>query len=110
MVLSKCPNCKLVVVTLGENGCCVVSRTRHVFCPTEKTNCVDTVGAGDSFIGTLAYILSKNYSILEAITCALKIASLSVTRYGAQKSYSYATDIPTEYQASRAAREDLLTL
>ena len=101
-----------MLVTLGENGCCIVNRARHVFFPTEKTNCVDSVGAGDSFIGTLAYILSKNYNVADAVMCALKIASLSVTRYGAQKSYSTAEDIPLEYRGVRSAvsGEDLLEL
>ena len=101
-----------MLVTLGENGCCIISRTRHAFFPTEKTNCVDSVGAGDSFIGTLAFYLSKNYNIAEAVKGALKIASLSVTRYGAQKSYSYAEDVPLEYQSVRSVvnSEDLLVL
>ena len=101
-----------MLVTLGENGCCIVNRARHVFFPTEKTNCVDSVGAGDSFIGTLAYILSKHYNVADAVMCALKIASLSVTRYGAQKSYSTAEDIPLEYRGVRSAvsGEDLLEL
>lgn len=43
--------CKLVVVTLGERGAMLVSPERVVSVATTQVKAVDTVGAGDSFIG-----------------------------------------------------------
>lgn len=43
--------CKVVLVTLGEKGACLVRKSGTIFFPTKAVNAVDTVGAGDSFIG-----------------------------------------------------------
>jgi len=45
---------RAVVVTLGDRGACLVLENRCTFYPAVKVDCKDTVGAGDSFIGTLA--------------------------------------------------------
>uniref|UniRef100_A0A493TNG3 Ribokinase n=1 Tax=Anas platyrhynchos platyrhynchos TaxID=8840 RepID=A0A493TNG3_ANAPP len=52
--------CKLVVVTLGAEGCVMISVEepipKHV--PAGKVRAVDTTGAGDSFVGALAFYLA----------------------------------------------------
>ena len=53
---------KIVLITLGENGAFVSNATESVLVPTEKTDVVDTTGAGDCF---LAAFLSKLISINE---------------------------------------------
>ncbi len=64
-----------VIITLGEKGA-VLSRehgTRHfpaVFCP----DVVDTTGAGDSFIGGIAYCIVNGFSLTDAIPLLLKLA------------------------------------
>jgi ribokinase len=50
--------CKIVVVTMGARGACVVDNNGCKFYPTiHKVNAVDTVGAGDSFIGECSGIM-----------------------------------------------------
>lgn len=94
--------CKTIVVTLGERGALIAQQSdsgplfQKVSAPV--VSAVDTVGAGDSFIGTLASHLAKGKSILEAVHCAVFLASESVQRAGSQKSYSYDRDIPIEYR------------
>jgi ribokinase len=52
-LLEQAPNCKLVLVTLGERGALIISRSELLHLPTERVTAIDTVGAGDSFIGSL---------------------------------------------------------
>ena len=47
---------------------------------------VDTTGAGDVFIGTLAAMLAEERDLAEAVHWANAAAALSVTRYGTQTS------------------------
>lgn len=44
---------KVVVVTLGSRGACIVTRNSLEMVPAKKVHCIDTVGAGDCFIGRL---------------------------------------------------------
>jgi len=55
-------------------------------------------GAGDAFIGALGFYLAcfKTLSLEEKIKRAVKIASLSVTRKGTQKSYFKKDELPKE--------------
>jgi ribokinase len=50
---------------------------------------VDTTAAGDSFAGALAYSLDQGKDIPEAIQYATKVASITVTKLGAQSSLPY---------------------
>jgi ribokinase len=52
-LLSSSSNCKVIIVTLGERGAMIVAPSGYAHLPTEKVTAVDTVGAGDSFIGSL---------------------------------------------------------
>ena len=78
--------CKQVVITLGAKGALLVraGETRHF--PAPKVKPVDTVGAGDCFTGWLAAGMAEGLATSDAIERALRAASLSVTRPGAQDS------------------------
>ena len=45
--------CRAVIVSLGERGACVVTLQSASFVPAPKVSAVDTVGAGDCFLGLL---------------------------------------------------------
>ena len=97
-----------VIVTLGARGAMVVSKsgkedeegvqTEFVCAPSElpcnSEPVVDTVGAGDSFCGSLSAYLSAGLSLGEAATKACGVASMSVRKRGAQSSYPRAKDLP----------------
>ena len=72
-----------VIITLGANGCLFGDRHIASF-PVEP---IDTTGAGDAFIGSLAVFLSSGYSELEAISRANLYAALSTLSIGTQKSF-----------------------
>ena len=54
----------------------------------------DTSGAGDCFIGSLAYFLSSGTSLDKSIEKANHIAGISVQYYGTQTSYPFKKDLP----------------
>ncbi len=77
---------RTVVLTLGERGCLLVTAegTRHV--PAEKVKAVDSTGAGDAFVGSLAYFLGQR-DLEKAVELAVQIATRSVLRPGTQTSF-----------------------
>jgi ribokinase len=60
-----------------------------------KVTAVDTTGAGDAFVGSFSYALASGKDPIDAMKFGISIASLSVTRKGAQSSYPDQTEIAT---------------
>ena len=83
-----------VIITLGANGALFGDQHIASF-PVEP---VDTTGAGDAFIGSLAAFLSSGYSELEAISRANLYAALSTLSIGTQKSFVNADRFNEEWQ------------
>ena len=78
-----------VIITLGENGAFLAEGNIEEIIPTQRVKAVDTTAAGDTFNGALAVALGRGESINTAVTFALKAATLSVQRLGAQTSIPY---------------------
>ncbi len=76
-----------VIVTLGANGALLATDagTRHV--PAFPVTPIDTTGAGDAFIGSLACFLSEGCDEVDAISRANLYAALSTLGPGTQKSF-----------------------
>ena len=84
------------IVTLGSQGAVYISadgQLTKVAAP--KVTAVDTTGAGDAFVGTFAFSLASGKDPITAMTLGIKVASLSVTRKGAQSSYPDQAEIAT---------------
>jgi ribokinase len=95
-VLKKFRPGKNSIVTLGSQGAVYVSpdgQLTKVGAP--KVTAVDTTGAGDAFVGTFAFSLASGKDPITAMTLGIKVASLSVTRKGAQSSYPNQAEIAT---------------
>jgi ribokinase len=78
-----------LVVTLGAAGCAVAAASggeirRH---PTPVVPVVDTTGAGDAFVGALAYALASGLGETIALRLANLCAAESVTKPGTQASF-----------------------
>ncbi|XP_045405260.1 ribokinase isoform X3 [Lemur catta] len=90
--------CQVVIITLGAEGCVMLSQTEPVpkHIPTEKVKAVDTTGAGDSFVGALAFYLAyyPNLPLEEMLKRSNFIAAVSVQAAGTQSSYPYKKDLP----------------
>ncbi len=80
-----------VIVTLGPDGAVLVTQARVAHVDAPIVEAVDTTGAGDGFIGAFAATLARSGDVDNALAVAVRYASLSVTRHGAQASYADAT-------------------
>jgi ribokinase len=76
-----------VVLTLGEEGSLLYEQAKTRNFPAYKVHAVDTTGAGDAFIGGLAYALARGDSLDQSIEFANCTAALSVTKIGTQLSF-----------------------
>jgi ribokinase len=92
-----------VIVTLGANGalCAGDDGVRHV--PAFPVAPVDTTGAGDAFIGSLACFLAGGCEEAEAISRANLYAALSTMAAGTQKSFVTRERFEKEWAAHQAA-------
>jgi ribokinase len=81
------------VVTLGKDGVCCFSVDGQIDVPAPDLPVVDTVGAGDCFVGVFAACLNRGMEMEESLVCACAGASLSVGKAGAQCSYEKWSEI-----------------
>jgi len=90
-LLSK-SSCNGILLTLGSKGAAVVTKDDVVMIPPahiRKKEVVDTTGAGDSFLATVAVCLAKNKSFVDAATTACHTSGETVKYAGCQASYKY---------------------
>jgi ribokinase len=85
VLLSRGP--RAIIITLGERGALLSDEKSKVHVPGLKVKTVDTTGAGDAFIGSLAYFLGESRSLQKAVERANVVASMSVTKVGTQASF-----------------------
>ncbi|MGD0504599.1 MAG: ribokinase [Steroidobacteraceae bacterium] len=93
-----------VVITLGARGSLVADATGHTHIPAFPITCLDTTGAGDAFIGSLAAFLAEGIHEQEALSRANLYAALSTTRVGTQKSFPRRVDFEMEWERRKSAR------
>ena len=82
-----------LVVSMGEKGVLIDDGEHSSRLPARKTTVVDTTAAGDSFVAGMALKLVENKSLEEAIGYAQKLASIVVSRSGAQSSIPTAKEV-----------------
>jgi ribokinase len=75
------------IVTLGENGALYAGPEGMTHAPGFAVRAVDTTGAGDAFIGSLACFLAEGMAEMAAIARANLYAALSTLGAGTQKSF-----------------------
>src|SRR5437763_15200356 len=85
-----------VGITLGERGCLAAGPDRIELIPAFRVQAVDTTGAGDAFIGSLAGFLSEVLPEDEALPRPNPYASLSTTKVGTQKSFCSRSEVAKE--------------
>jgi ribokinase len=82
-----------LVATLGERGAAAVVDGAVVHVEPPAVEAVDTTGAGDAFMGGLAYSLSRGDPVVVALAMANRCGALSTTKYGTQTSFPDAGEV-----------------
>lgn len=72
------------VVTVGSNGAVYAEGETSEHVPAPRAEVVDTTGAGDAFVGALAFRLAREDTLKEAVSYAVRAGAAAVTREGAQ--------------------------
>jgi ribokinase len=85
----------IICVTLGERGVLALIGGEASMITGRSVTAVDTTGAGDCFVGTLAAQLAGGTSIRDALTYANAAASICVQRMGAAPSMPTAAEVAT---------------
>jgi ribokinase len=95
-ILKKFRPGKNSIVTLGSEGAVLITSDGNITrVSAPKVNAVDTTGAGDAFVGVFAFGLASGKNPEDAMKLGIKVASMSVTRKGAQSSYPSQAEIET---------------
>lgn len=82
-----------VVVTLGAQGVLLCSAAGVQHLPARVVHAVDTVGAGDTFVGGLAAGLAEGMSAADAVRLGQAAAAIAVSRSGVQSAMPRRTEV-----------------
>jgi len=85
-----------VILTLGERGSLFVTENTTEHVTVKSVKALDTTGAGDAFVGSLAYFLALGKPLTEAMQRANRIAAISVQSSGTQTSFPMAKELPSD--------------
>lgn len=78
---------KSVIITLGERGSMLVEDAGIKHVPAVKVETKDTTGAGDAYIGSLAYYLVSTNDLAKSMEYANLYAAISTLKTGTQKAF-----------------------
>lgn len=82
-----------VVVTLGKDGALAATDRMLYISPAMSIECVDSVGAGDAFVGVMAAALDRGELLPAALVHGAAAGALACTRRGAQAALPDSADI-----------------
>ena len=75
-LFEKCKN--TVIITLGGKGSYLYQKAEGQLIPSKEVRAVDTIGAGDSHIGTVIALRSKGKDCQEAVRLANQVSAMVV--------------------------------
>lgn len=81
-VRNKSKSGRIVIVKMGANGCLLGKDGETIKISGYRVNSVDTTGAGDAFLGSLLYCLSRNVELEKAASYGNWFASHITTGLG----------------------------
>jgi ribokinase len=82
-----------IIITLGKRGAWFQNNNMKLKIDAPVVKAMDTTAAGDTFSGALTVALTEKIDWEQAIKFAVKAASISVTRMGAQASVPYRNEM-----------------
>jgi ribokinase len=86
---------QIICVTLGKRGVIALVEGEALTVAGRAVKAIDTTGAGDCFVGTLAAQLAQGASLRDALGYANAAASICVQRMGAAPSMPTAAEVAT---------------
>ena len=89
---------KNVFITMGNKGVFYITEDREGHILPKKVKAIDSTAAGDTFNGALAAALSFGMKIYDSVEFANSVASISVTKMGAQDSIPYINELEKKYR------------
>ena len=98
--------CETVIITLGEKGAFYKSNKEIGVVKAPTVKAIDTVAAGDTFLGAFTVEYSKDKPIQDCIRFATHAAAISVTKSGAQTSIPMYEDVYNTYPILRSSNEN----
>lgn len=81
-----------VMITLGSAGSKIFKGAQITTVAAAKVKAVDTTGAGDAFVGAVAFRLAQGDDLVTAAQFASRVGAYAVQGKGAQSSYPSAGD------------------
>ena len=87
--------CENVICTLGDRGSLLVNKNETKLIPAHKVKAIDTVGAGDTYTGTLVAMLDKGYTLMDSMKMATLASALEVQKEGALDAIPTFNDVKT---------------
>jgi sugar/nucleoside kinase (ribokinase family) len=91
MLTTKGP--RLVITTLGAQGCLCMTGKELLKKPSVKTKVVDTTGAGDAFIAGIIYGILHGWKIEKSLHFASQVAAFKCRKPGARAGLPYKGEI-----------------
>jgi ribokinase len=82
------------VVTAGAAGAAYAGPGDPASVPGFPVQAIDTVGAGDTFVGALATVLGAGAAPVDAVRAACAAAAVATTRPGTQGAMPHPADVP----------------
>ena len=94
---------RAVIITLGSRGALVLDDTGLTHIAAPRVRAIDTTGAGDAFVGSLAYYLARSpddfhRGLRGAVEKSCFIATRSVLKPGTQSSFPYPHELPESFR------------
>lgn len=91
------------IITLGARGALIISGETETAIDAPKVIAVDSAGAGDVFVGTMAGLVANGMTIANAVKVAVAAASHSVTRPNTTPSFPNRAELALLVQAISGA-------
>ncbi|MCA9877961.1 MAG: carbohydrate kinase family protein [Thermomicrobiales bacterium] len=88
-------NLRAALITLGAEGCHIVTEAERRRVPAYKVNVVDPTGAGDAFVAGAAWGMAQRWEWDEVARFANAVGALSCCSLGAQSSLPSLEDVRT---------------
>lgn len=84
---------KTVIITVGSKGSVILAGNEFEYFSPYPSNVVETTGAGDSYVGGIAYSNIHSFSIKEMGLFASKVSAKTIQNIGAQESMPFLNEI-----------------